>query len=116
MTTFFCIENTISLNFRDAIGIDFKDSVKKIMVAEAEQDNIVDIDLYLFAAFRRAGFGSFEDDLVAAAFGEKREHAGASDVDGYVLSFFQYLDDGIEVDVAVDGPVLLHLFAVFLQM
>lgn len=116
MTTFFCVDNTVSLDFRDVIVIDFEDTVEKIMVPEAEQDNIIDIDLYPFAAVRRAGFGSFENDLVAAAFGEKREHAGASDIDGYVLSFLQHRGDGAEVGVVVDGPVFLHLVVVFLQM
>lgn len=116
MTTFFCVDNTVSLDFRDVIVIDFEDTVEEISVTEAEQDNIIDIDLYPFAAVRRAGFGSFENDLVAAAFREKREHAGASDIDGYVLSFLQHRGDGVEVGVVVDGPVFLHLVEVFLQM
>lgn len=116
MTTFFCVDNTVSLDFRDVIVIDFEDPVEEISVPEAEQDNIIDIDLYPFAAVRRAGFGSFENDLVAAVFREKREHAGASDIDGYVLSFLQHRGDGVEVGVVVDGPVFLHLVMVFLQM
>lgn len=72
MTTFFGIEDTVALDFRDVIVIDFEDPVEEISVPEAEQDNIIDIDLYPFAAVRRAGFGSFENDLVAAAFREKR--------------------------------------------
>lgn len=116
MAMFFGIEDTVALDFRDVIVIDFEDSVEEISVTEAEQYNIIDIDLYPFAAVRRTGFGSFENDLVAAAFGEKREHAGASDVDGYVLSFLQHRGDGVEVGVVVDGPVFLHLVMVFLQM
>lgn len=116
MTTFFGVDNTVSLDFRDVIVIDFDDPMEEISVPEAEQDNIIDIDLYPFAAVRRAGFGSFENDLVAAAFREKREHAGASDIDGYVLSFLQHRGDGVEVGVVVDGPVFLHLVMVFLQM
>lgn len=118
MAMFFGIEDAVALDFRDVIVIDFEDPVEDISVPEAEQDNIIDIDidLYPFAAVRRAGFGSFENDLVAAAFREKREHAGASDVDGYVLSFLQHRGDGIEVGVVVDGPVFLHLVMVFLQM
>lgn len=116
MTTFFGIEDTVSLDFRDVIVIDFEDPVEEISVPEAEQDNIIDIDLYPFAAVRSAGFGSFENDLVAAAFGEKGEHAGASDIDGYVLSFLQHRGDGVEVGVVVDGPVFLHLVMAFLQM
>lgn len=116
MTTFFCVEDAVSLDLRDVIVIDFKNTVEEISVPEAEQDNIIDIDLYPFAAVRRAGFGSFENDLVAAAFREKREHAGASDIDGYVLSFLQHRGDGVEVGVVVDGPVFLHLVMVFLQM
>lgn len=116
MTTFFCVEDAVSLDLRDVIVIDFKNTVEEISVPEAEQDNIIDIDLYPFAAVRRAGFCSFEDDLVSAAFGEKREHAGASDIDGYVLSFLQHRGDGVEVGVVVDGPVFLHLVVVFLQM
>lgn len=114
MAMFFGIEDAVALDFRDVIVIDFEDPVEDISVPEAEQDNI--IDLYPFAAVRRAGFGSFENDLVAAAFREKREHAGASDVDGYVLSFLQHRGDGVEVGVVVDGPVFLHLVMVFLQM
>lgn len=116
MTTFFCVEDAVSLDLRDVIVIDFKNTVEEISVPEAEQDNVIDIDLYPFAAVRRAGFGSFENDLVTAAFREKREHAGASDIDGYVLSFLQHRGDGVEVGVVVDGPVFLHLVVVFLQM
>lgn len=116
MTMFFGIEDAVALNFRDVIVIYLEDPVEEISVPEAEQNNIIDIDLYPFAAVRRAGFGSFENDLVAAAFREKREHAGASDIDGYVLSFLQHRGDGVEVGVVVDGPVFLHLVMVFLQM
>ena len=96
MTMFFGIEYAVALDFRDVIVIDFEDPVEEISVPEAEQDNIIDIDLYPFR--------------------EKREHAGASDVDGYVLSFLQHRGDGVEVGVVVDGPVFLHLVMVFLQM
>lgn len=50
MTTFFGIEDTVSLDFRDVIVIDFEDTVEEVSVPEAEQDNIIDIDLYPFAA------------------------------------------------------------------
>ena len=116
MAMSFGIEDTVALDFRDVIVIDFEDPVEEISVSEAEQDNIIDIELYPIGAVRRAGFVSFDNYLVAAAFGEKREHAGASDIDGYVLSFLQHRGDGVEVGVVVDGPVFLHLVMVFLQM
>ena len=116
MAMFFGIEDTVALDFRDVSVIDFEDPVEEISVPEAEQDNIIDIDLIRFCPDGIPADGSFENDLVAAAFREKREHAGASDIDGYVLSFLQHRGDGVEVGVVVDGPVFLHLVTVFLQM
>ena len=48
MAMFFGIEDAVSLDFRDVIVIDFKDTVEEISVPEAEQDNIIDIDLIRF--------------------------------------------------------------------
>ena len=48
MAMFFGIEDAVALDFRDVIVIDFEDPVEDISVPEAEQDNIIDIDLIRF--------------------------------------------------------------------
>ena len=48
MAMFFGIDDTVALDFRDVIVIDFEDSVEEISVTEAEQYNIIDIDLIRF--------------------------------------------------------------------